>query len=218
MEKFDRLVDADGKPYRNPTIALDAPIIRPAAELDWLRADEDERLLGHAMKNEREAILVFLFRFTGLRLDEGLTLTNMDVDLVSNQIAVRQSKSLAGYRIVPIVPELRPHIDAWLDFAKPQGWHEPRGPFLVTRNRTPMKARFVEQALERIGKAAGLTRKLKPHTLRRTFGSHLINNGVRLETVSKLLGHAHTSITENAYARLEDQTVRDEMMKAMSAY
>lgn len=216
LEKYDRLRGPDGVPFRNPAVVLEAPVIRPAAELDWLREGEDELLLDHPMKNEREAILVNLFRHTGLRLDEALTLTNADVDLTADRISVRQSKSDAGYRSVPIAPELRPHIDAWLAYLKREGGYDPQGPFLVTRNGTAMKPQYVEEALERIGKRAGLTRKLTPHTLRRTFGSHLINKGVRLEVVSKLLGHANTAITERAYARLEDQTVRDEMMKALT--
>ena len=61
------------------------------------------------------------------------------------------------------------------------------------------------------------TPKLKPHTLRRTFGSDLVNRGVRLEVVSKLLGHASTTITEKAYARLQDETIGREMMEALSA-
>jgi integrase/recombinase XerD len=152
---------------------------------------------------------------TGLRLDEALTLTNADIDLASGRIGVRRSKSDAGYRSVPIAPELRPHIDAWLDFVRREGWYEPRGPFLVTRNGTPMKAQYVEHALKRIGARAGLSRKLTPHTLRRTFGSYLLNKGVRLKVVSRLLGHANTAITERAYARLEDATIRAEMLAAL---
>jgi integrase len=56
-----------------------------------------------------------------------------------------------------------------------------------------------------------------PHTLRRTFGSHLINNGLRLEVVSKLLGHATTTITEHTYAQLLDDTTRRELLAALSA-
>lgn len=215
LEKFDRLKDPDGVPFRNPAVILEAPVIRPAADLDWLRDDEDELLLNAQPKNEREAIIVNLFRHSGLRLDEALTLTNADIDLANARIVVRQSKSDAGYRSIPIAPELRPHIDAWLVYVKRQGWYAAQGPFLVTRHCTAMKAQYVESALARIGKRIGLGRKLKPHTLRRTFGSHLLNIGVRLEVVSRLLGHANTAITERAYARLEDQTIRDEMMRAL---
>ena len=89
---------------------------------------------------------------------------------------------------MPISPELRLQIQAWVAFTKAQGWYALDGPFLVTRNRTAMKPQYVEDALERVGQRVGLTRKLKPHTLRRTFGSHLLNKGPRLEVVSKLLG------------------------------
>src|SRR5947207_11895319 len=61
------------------------------------------------------------------------------------------------------------------------------------------------------------TNNVTPHSLRRTFGSHLINNGLRLEVVSKLLGHATTTITEHAYAQLLDDTTatRCELLHAL---
>jgi len=216
LERFDRLVDGEGRPFRNPALALEAPVIRPAAELDWLRAEEDEALLALPM-GEREAILVFFLRLTGLRLNEALTLTNRDVDLGAGEVRVRASKSEAGYRSVPIVPELRAQIERWRRFVQTHGCYHAEGPFLVTRHRTAMKAQYVGLALARVGERAGLTRRLTPHTLRRTFGSHLLNRGVRLEVVSRLLGHASTAITEHAYARLEDKTIRDELFKALVA-
>jgi integrase len=54
-----------------------------------------------------------------------------------------------------------------------------------------------------------------PHTPRRTFGSHLLNHGLRLEVVSKLLGHTNTTITEQAYAQLLDDTTRRELLHAL---
>ena len=56
---------------------------------------------------------------------------------------------------------------------------------------------------------------VSPHTLRRTFGSHLLNHGLRLEVVSKLLGHSTTTITEQAYAQLLDDTTRRELLHAL---
>jgi site-specific recombinase XerD len=216
LEKFDLLVTGEGSRLRNPALVLEAPTIRPAAELDWLKRDEDEALLGVKM-NTRERTLVFLLRMTGLRVGEAISLLNRDVDLAENTIRVRSSKSDAGYRTVPIAPELRPQLQKWIAYTKAEALYQADGPFLVTRNKTAMKAQYVEDALERIGERAGLVRKLKPHTLRRTFGSHLLNKGARLEVVSRLLGHASTSVTEKAYARLEDSTIRDEMLQALRA-
>lgn len=214
LERFDRLLDGDGRPFRNPTLALEAPVIHPVAEIDWLHGEEDERLLN-ALLNRRERILVYLLRFSGLRLDEATSLLNRDVDLAEGSIRVRQSKSPAGYRSVPIVAELRPQLADWTEFTKGGGLWSLEGPFLVTRNRTAMTPQYVGAALARAGNKAGLSRKLTPHRLRRTFGSHLLNQGVRLEVVSKLLGHASTSITEKSYARLEDDTVRSELFRAL---
>ena len=53
---------------------------------------------------------------------------------------------------------------------------------------------------------------ITPHTLRRTFGSYLLNKGLRLEVVSKLLGHSSTVVTERAYAELLGSTIRDELL------
>jgi site-specific recombinase XerD len=46
---------------------------------------------------------------------------------------------------------------------------------------------------------------------------YLLNAGVRLESVSKLLGHANTSVTETAYAQLLDVTIRAELLSALGA-
>jgi site-specific recombinase XerD len=216
LERFDFLVDAEGGRLRNPARVLEAPQVRPAAELDWLRQEEDEALLGVQM-NERERIAVFFLRMTGLRLAEALSLLQRDVDLDANTINVRSSKSDAGFRPVPISPELRVHIKEWVEHTKASGLYAPDLPFFVTRNRTEMKPQYIEMVLDRVGQRAGLSRKVKPHTLRRTFGSYLLNRGARLEVVSRLLGHASTAITEKAYARLEDSTIRAEMMRALSA-
>jgi integrase len=51
--------------------------------------------------------------------------------------------------------------------------------------------------------------------LRRTFGSYLLNKGLRLEVVSKLLGHSSTVVTERAYAELLGTTIRDELLAVL---
>lgn len=214
MDRFGLLVDANGGLIRNPALALELPVIPVKPELDWLRAEEDEVLLGCPM-NAREDVIIFFLRMTGLRLGETLALTNRDVNMGDGSIMVTTSKTVAGLRSIPISPELRPHIDRWWAFTRRESLFHQDGPFLVTRNRTAMKPQYVEEVVARVAVRAGLSRRVTPHTLRRTFGSDLVNRGLRLEVVSRLLGHASTSITEKAYARLENTTIRSEMLAAL---
>ena len=65
--------------------------------------------------------------------------------------------------------------------------------------------------LKSIQALAGIETKLTTHLARKTFGTILLNKGVRLETVSKALGHSNTKITQSAYAKLLNKTVIDEL-------
>jgi site-specific recombinase XerD len=83
-----------------------------------------------------------------------------------------------------------------------------------------MHPQFAWRLVKRVAARAGIhldsngTSSVSPHTLRRTLGSDLLNRGVRLEVVSKLLGHASTTITEQAYAELLDSTIAAEVLAA----
>ena len=65
--------------------------------------------------------------------------------------------------------------------------------------------------LKTIQGLAGIERNLTTHLARKTFGTLLLNKGVRLETVSKALGHSNTKITQSAYAKLLNNTVVNEL-------
>jgi hypothetical protein len=56
---------------------------------------------------------------------------------------------------------------------------------------------------------------LSPHALRKAAGQFLIDLGVPLELVSRMLGHADTRITETVYARIRETDVVDRMMDAI---
>lgn len=215
-ERFELLVDESGRSLSNPAKALELPTISTKAELDWLRGEEDARLMAVRM-NERERIQVFLLRHTGLRLTEALTLLVRDLDLTSRTLHVRSSKTPSGFRSIPISRELAVHAEQWLAYLRLHGLYRVDGPFLVTRNGTAMCSQQVPSTIARVGKRAGLARRLTPHVLRRTFGSHLLNHDVRLEAVSRLLGHSSTGVTERCYARLQDDVIREEMSKALPA-
>jgi integrase len=231
LANYGLLTDSEGHSVQNPMLAVEPPKVTRRRN-DWLRRQEDEKLLEVSMERHEE-ILVHFLRWTGLRLGEALALRIVDVDLDSKTISVANSKTENGIRQVPIAPELVPRIRAWLAHLETKGAYRPRGYFFCTTRQghwrdpktgesrssepgAPMKPQQVEKIIKRVGERAGIE-GLTPHRLRRTFGSFFLNAGMRLETVSDLLGHGDVRVTQQAYASLESATVRREMMEALGA-
>jgi integrase len=71
--------------------------------MDWLREEEDQALLRAEM-NRQERIVIFLLRWSGLRVSEACSLLWDDVDFTTGRIRVRESKSDAGLRQIPLAP------------------------------------------------------------------------------------------------------------------
>jgi len=98
---------------RNPVERIKAPRVRRRPN-DRLRADEAEALLA-ACLTEQEKVLIWLLRWTGLRIGEAVAVTVEDVDLERRVLRVRSSKTDAGLRTLPIVDELGVVLLHWID-------------------------------------------------------------------------------------------------------
>jgi integrase len=114
LERFDLLRDEQGTPLRNPMSPITAPVAKQRAN-DWLRPAEDSALL-EVDCNPQERIIIWLLRWTGLRVGEATRLTIGDLDLTWGEefLFVRESKTPAGRRAIVLVPELLPHVESWL--------------------------------------------------------------------------------------------------------
>jgi integrase/recombinase XerD len=224
LDARDLLVDAEGHEIRNPMDGIKAPKIKRKPN-DWLREEEDQALLRAEM-NRQERIVIFLLRWSGLRVSEACSLLWEDVDFANGRIRVRVSKSDAGLRQIPLAPELETELRAWKKHLISRDLLSPELPVLVTKNRTAMTMTFAWRLVKRVANRAGIrprdgtsgnVSEVTPHTLRRTFGSHLLNKGLRLESVSKLLGHSNIRVTQECYAELLDKTVEEQFYAALSA-
>lgn len=69
--------------------------------------------------------------------------------------------------------------------------------------------------LKEIADLCGIDKQLTTHMGRHTAACQLLNAGVRMEVVSKVLGHSSTKITESTYAKMFKSTIIDEVVKHM---
>jgi integrase len=154
---------------------------------DRLTASEVEALLA-ACRTPAERIIVPLLLWTGMRGGEAESLLKRDVDAAERLIVVRQSKTPTGLRTIPILQPLVAPIADWLAHQTALGFADPDSPFLATRSGRAMRHAQVWTVVKRVSGRAGVRGRtatdqnrrnvsdISPHTLRRTFGSDLINS------------------------------------------
>lgn len=181
---------------------------------------EIERLLETCPSRGR--ILVETALFSGLRISELLGLTWANIDFPAGLIRVRAQlsrphrgdparrvapKTSASVREVPLVPQLSDRLAEHrraTPFATPTDW------VFATSRGTPFGERNVaRRILKKAADDAGLNgdgrMPLRFHDLRHTFASHLIVDlGLDVAQVSRILGHASITITLDVYTHLFD--------------
>lgn len=140
----------------------------------------------------------------GLRRGEMAMLKWKDVDFKNNQIYVAPNKT-EGYRYVPLVPGLKKALES----AKKRAKKGAEFVINVGEDRySPyyLSAFYSKETKEKLPFKCGL------HKLRHTFASHLVQNGVDLYRVSKLLGHSSIKMTE-IYAHLAQADLKSAVTK-----
>jgi integrase len=77
-------------------------------------------------------------------------------------------------------------------------WHD-HGLVFASQAGTPLDASHVRRAFKSITRRAGLGENWTPRELRHSFVSIMSDNGVPIETIADLVGHASTAVTEEVY-------------------
>jgi integrase len=145
--------------------------------------------------------MVMLARYTGLRRENVVSLTWQQVDLARGVIVLEHTKN--GDRLgIPICEPAR----RTLEELKPSRPHA-GGPVFRQRNGEPVTGDMVTIAFRRACQAVGVT-DFRFHDLRHTFASMLVQRGVDMYRVQRLLGHRDARMTQR-YAHLAPENLRD---------
>lgn len=181
----------------------------------FLEVEELERLLAAPMAQDEglialrdKAILETLFA-TGLRVSE---LANLKIDQINLK---RDEFTVRGKGDKPRVVFLSDSAKEWLK--KYLAKRHDSSPFMFVchdRAKTgredsgPLTPRSIERLIQNYAKAAGITKRITPHTMRHTFATDLLMNGADIRSVQSLLGHASITTTQ-VYTHITNQQLKE---------
>jgi len=182
----------------NPTRIVDLP--KSGLRLpDVLSFEEVKRLIDTPDINKptgaRDAAMIELLYAAGLRVSELVNLRIQDVNLEACFVRVFGKGSKE--RVVPIGLYAKEKIDYYIKTFRPKLLKNIASPYLfVARAGKPMTRQGFWKLIKKYGQLAGITRKIKPHSLRHSFASHLLEGGADLRSVQIMLGHVDISTTQ----------------------
>ena len=173
---------------------------RPHKVPSVLSRDEVRRLLACVTRPIHRLLLTTLYA-AGLRLSEGLHLQVADIDSQRMVLHIRHGKGQKE-RLVSLSPTLLAELRAWWRIRRPPLWLFPgRG------GDRPLHPSVVQRACQEAARRAGLTKHATPHTLRHSYATHLLEAGLDVRTLQKLLGHNQLATTAH-YTHVTDERVR----------
>ncbi len=177
----------------NPTVQVKRLKVTDTQQLEFLSIEDTEKLLK-ATPKEFYAVY-FTFLNTGMRKAELENLEWDDIDFKRRKIRIRRKEfwqPKTGEREIPISQPLY-ELFSELKKGNDKGL---KSNFVFSDPKTGGKLRTkLREKLIQIAKQAGLKGLTKLHTLRHTFASHLVMQGVDLPTVRKLMGHTDIQTT-----------------------
>ena len=176
----------------NPARQLASPRL-PRRLPSVLPKDESKALLDTPVEDtlagRRDRALLELLYACGLRVAECCGLDLEDIDRRHGTVRVMGKGSKE--RVVPVGEVALEAMDAYLD--RRGGGN---GPLFRNARGYRLSTRSVHTIVQRRARAAGLARRVTPHTLRHTFATHLLGEGADLRLIQELLGHSRLSTTQ----------------------
>lgn len=193
-----RFLLAQGHVKDDPTAHLESP--SPWMRLPGVLSQEEvERLLAALVTSNplgiRDKAMLEVLYAAGLRVSELVTLRLSDVDLEVGYVHC-QGKGSKG-RVVPLGRNAQTAVRQYLAASRPHLQRGRSSPVLfLNRLGWPMTRQGFWKLLRAHAVAAGIDRRVSPHTLRHSFATHLLERGADLRAVQMMLGHADISTTQ----------------------
>lgn len=151
----------------------------------------DETILGL-----RDRAILSIYYGCGLRSKEGQYLELSDIILDRKLVYVRKAKKYRE-RYVPFVGTQMTDFKLYLQECRPELTTEnTKNWFLLNNKGNQTSSSFLLERIKHLSKAAGINKNIGLHTLRHSIATHLLQSGMKLESISQFLGHKNIQSTQ----------------------
>ena len=169
--------------------AINLPTLRKDTRLPVILNRGELRELFKAPKLLKHRVMLALIYSAGLRSAETSKLEIADVDFERKTIHIKQSKYKKD-RIVPLSNYMAKGLKEYLKAEKPNKWLF-NGRFVDNRYSRAGLTWVMREALKR----TNIQKQVNLHSLRHSYATHLLEDGVNIVVIKELLGHATIATT-----------------------
>lgn len=169
--------------------AIQMPSIKKEETLPVVLSQQECRELFKAPRLLKHKFLLAFAYAGGLRMNELRMLKIADVDLHRKQVHVKQGKGKKD-RYVVLSNYIAQSFEKYLTEVKPQVYL-----FEGLTPGEPMGERSVQYVINEALQKTTIKKSVSMHTLRHSYATHLLEDGVNIQTIQKLLGHADMRTT-----------------------
>ena len=169
-----------------------------------LTQEEAVRLIDSASNLFHRAMLMTVYS-TGMRRAEMCRLKVEDIDSDRMLVHIRHGKGDRD-RDVPLSPKLLETLREYWRWMKPKTYLFP-GTLNGWRADKPITPKMLWEACREAAQRAGITKPVRPHLLRHSYATHLLEGGADLPTLQALLGHADLKPT-SIYLHLSERHLK----------
>jgi integrase/recombinase XerD len=209
IKTFHRFLVRERLAKDDPTNLVETPKIWKRVP-EVLSSDEIESMIAAAKGRTRQTIrdqaVLELFYASGMRVSE---LANLKVENVNLDVGyVRCIGKGSKERIIPIGRRAREAVIKYCEKVRGKLLKDPTVPHLfLSRLGKRLSRQSVWKIIKCYARKAGIKREIKPHTLRHSFATHLLERGADLRSVQEMLGHADISTTQ-IYTHIDKERLK----------
>ncbi|MCK8828248.1 site-specific integrase [Natroniella acetigena] len=197
---------------KKKNIIIDLPRPKKESKLPQVLSEKEVNSILQVLDNEKHKTILYLVYSAGLRVGEVVKLKCEDVDRNRMLLRVRQGKGRKD-RYTLLSKEALKQLKLYYKLYKPKSWIFPG-----QKKGSHLTVRSVQRVFKKACNKAEISKDVSVHSLRHSFATHLLERGVDLRYIQKLLGHkssttteVYTHVSKNQFSKIKNPL--DELME-----